>query len=56
MMSNYRKMCPDLPSGQRCPLCGSAYVCAQPLRPKKQNAQTKPPGPPDNLNSATHDV
>jgi hypothetical protein len=30
----YRKPCPDLPKGQRCPLCGSSYICVQWQRKK----------------------
>lgn len=30
----YRKPCPNLPKGQRCPLCGGAYICLQSARKK----------------------
>lgn len=38
MSGNFKKPCPDLPKGQRCPLCGGAYVCLQPKRPKPVKA------------------
>lgn len=31
----YKKPCPGLPKGERCPLCGGSYTCQQPDRPKK---------------------
>lgn len=29
-----KALCPDLPKGRRCPLCGGAYVCLQSWRAK----------------------
>jgi len=42
----YRKPCPQLPSGTRCPLCGAAYVCVQFTRPARAALQTAGGGKP----------
>ena len=39
----YRKPCPDLPKGERCPLCGSIYVCRQSERQKATDPQRSTP-------------